>query len=128
MSRIFKTDFFMRKTKKMEIDDALLARAVEEMRTGLIDADLGGNVYKKRVPLSGHGKSGGARTIVATCKGGHWFFLYAYAKNVRENITDNELAAFRETASMFLALTDEQLDYLCKDGTLLEVSKNERDH
>jgi hypothetical protein len=36
------------------------------MAGGLIDADLGGHVVKKRVALPGQGKRGGARTIVAT--------------------------------------------------------------
>jgi hypothetical protein len=36
-------------------------KAIAEMAAGLIDADLGGSVYKKRVPLPGRGKSGGAR-------------------------------------------------------------------
>jgi hypothetical protein len=36
------------------------------MAAGLIDADLGGSVYKKRVPLTGRGKHGVARVLVAT--------------------------------------------------------------
>jgi hypothetical protein len=40
--------------------------AVEETAAGLIDADLGGRVYKKRVPLPGRGKRGGARTLIGT--------------------------------------------------------------
>jgi len=45
------------------------------MRRGLIDADLGGHLVKKRVPLPGRGKSGGARTIVAFRAGHHTFYL-----------------------------------------------------
>ncbi|MFY9138571.1 MAG: type II toxin-antitoxin system RelE/ParE family toxin, partial [Zwartia sp.] len=33
------------------------------MTHGLIDADLGGGILKKRVGLSGRGKRGGARTL-----------------------------------------------------------------
>ena len=57
MGRIFKTDFFMRKTKKMDISDEQLLKAVEEMAAGLVDADLGEDVYKKRLPLPGRGKA-----------------------------------------------------------------------
>ncbi|MBQ9422943.1 MAG: type II toxin-antitoxin system RelE/ParE family toxin [Pyramidobacter sp.] len=121
MGRIFKTDFFLRKTKKMDIFDEQLLKAVEEMAAGLVDADLGEDVYKKRLPLPGRGKSGGARTIVATRAGGHGFFLYAYAKNERENISDKELAAYRETAAMFLDMANEQLDVLCEKAVLTEV-------
>ncbi len=37
---------------------------VEEMVKGLIDADLGGHVYKKRIALPGKGKSGSVRTLL----------------------------------------------------------------
>jgi hypothetical protein len=43
-----------------------LGTAVQEMVAGLIDADLGGHVYKKRVAMPGRGKSGGARVILGT--------------------------------------------------------------
>jgi hypothetical protein len=35
------------------------------MNDGLWDANLGGEVYKKRVALSGRGKRGGARRLVS---------------------------------------------------------------
>lgn len=121
MSRIFKTGFFMRKTKKMDITDVQLASAVQEMEQGLIDANLGGNVYKKRLPYSGRGKSGGARTIVAAKEGSHWFFLYAFAKNSRDNITDSELSSFREAASVFLSLSGQEIEILLNHDKLKEV-------
>lgn len=37
----------------------------DEMERGLIDADLGGHVVKKRVAIGGRGKSGGVRTLLA---------------------------------------------------------------
>ena len=37
-----------------------------EVAAGLVDANLGGNIYKKRLPMSGRGKSGGARVLIAT--------------------------------------------------------------
>ena len=48
------------------------------MEQGLIDADLGGGVVKKRIALPGKGKSGGSRTIVANRKNSHWFFVYGF--------------------------------------------------
>jgi len=35
------------------------------MESGLIDADLGGLLYKKRVARPGGGKSGGYRTLLS---------------------------------------------------------------
>jgi hypothetical protein len=43
----------------------MLCAAVEEIASGLIEADLGGHVLKKRVALAGRGKSGGARVLIA---------------------------------------------------------------
>jgi hypothetical protein len=63
--------------------DRALWAAILEMAEGLIDADLGGHVVKKRVALHGQGKRGGARTIVATKLAGRWFFLYGFRKNDR---------------------------------------------
>jgi hypothetical protein len=62
--------------------------APRRMVAGLIDADLGGSVYKKRVPLPGRGKSGGARILVATKRADRWFLLYGFGKNEQANIDD----------------------------------------
>jgi hypothetical protein len=67
--RVFKTRHFSRWLSKSGLTDAVLCVAVSEMESGLIDADLGGGIVKKRVPLAGRGKRGGARTLVATNKG-----------------------------------------------------------
>ena len=77
---MFKTRTFARWSRKAGLADAALrAAAVVEMAAGLIDADLGGRVYKKRVRLPGRGKSGGARTLIATDLGDRWFFLFGIA-------------------------------------------------
>jgi hypothetical protein len=36
------------------------------MANGLIDADLGGGIVKKRIALPGQGKRGSTRTLLAT--------------------------------------------------------------
>ena len=66
MRRVFKTRHFSRWMRKTELTDSALCAAVSEMAAGLIDADLGGGAVKKRVALPGRGKSGSARTLVAT--------------------------------------------------------------
>jgi hypothetical protein len=80
MRRVFKTRYFSRWMRKTELSDELLFAAVTEMAQGLIDADLGGGIVKKRVGLSGRGKRGGARTLVATNKANRWFFVYGFEK------------------------------------------------
>ncbi len=49
--RVFKTRYFVRWMRKTELTDGALCVAVREMVDGLIDADLGGGLVKKRVGL-----------------------------------------------------------------------------
>ena len=63
--RILKTRMFDRWANSEGLTDQVLAGAVSEMEQGLVDATLGGHVYKKRVALPGHGKRGGSRTLIA---------------------------------------------------------------
>lgn len=79
------------------------------MVAGLVDADLGGHLVKKRVALKGRGKSGGARTIVATRFAGQWFFLYGFEKNQRANIGQEDLKALRKLADKLLELDSSSL-------------------
>lgn len=122
MSRIFKTRHFSRWMRKTELSDAALCKAVIEMEKGLIDADLGGYILKKRVALPGKGKRGSLRTLVATRKAETWFFLYGYEKNERANISDDELEALQEIATQLLMRTPAQLDEAIRDGSIQEIS------
>ncbi|HBX37869.1 MAG TPA: hypothetical protein DEG76_11510 [Pseudohongiella sp.] len=122
MRQVFKTRSFARSMKKSELSDADLWSAVEEMDQGLIDADLGGDIFKKRVALPGRGKRGGVRTIVATKMAGRWFFLYGFKKNERSNIDKDELKALQEVAKDLLGFDDRQLDIALAAGEILEVS------
>src|SRR3990172_4676466 len=110
MKRVFKTRYFSRWMRKTELTDRALCSAVAEMVQGLIDADLGGGVVKKRVGLAGRGKRGGARTLVATNKGNRWFFVYGFEKNDRANISDDELEALQDIVRELFARTAGQLD------------------
>lgn len=121
MRRVFKTRHFVRWMRKTELTDAALCLAVQEMVAGLIDAELGGHVVKKRVALPGRGKSGGARTLVATQKGSRWFFVFGFEKNERANISPTELEALRALAADLLALSGDQLNRAVEDGALQEI-------
>ena len=121
MSRIFKTIAFNRWQRKLKLSDEVLCKAVSEISNGLIDADLGGGLYKKRIALPGHGKRGGARTLLATNKRNRWFFLFGFQKNEREDITGEEREVLQELSSQFLSYSDNELNYAVKQGKLLEV-------
>ncbi len=121
MRRVFKTRHFARWMRKTSLTDAALCQAVREMVEGLIDADLGGDVVKKRVALPGRGKSGGVRTLVATRKASRWFFLFGFEKSERANVSANELEALQALASELLARSGPELEVAVEDGALQEI-------
>lgn len=121
MVRIFKSKGFNKLTRKEKINDEDLINAIKEVSAGLFDADLGGQVYKKRLARKGQGKSGGYRTIVLFKKGDKAFFAYGFPKNEKANITDQEEAGFKELAKILLKLSDEQLQELINDGQYYEI-------
>ena len=121
MRRVFKTRYFARWMRKTDLADSALCAAAIEMVDGLIDADLGGGVVKKRIALSGRGKRGGARTLVATNKGNRWFFVFGFEKNDRANISDDELEGLQDLAALLLGRTSRQLDEAVEDGSLQEI-------
>ena len=121
MRRVFKTRTFTRWSRKAGLGDAALWAAVDEMSVGLIDADLGGRVYKKRVPLPGRGKRGGARTLIGTDLGDRWFFLFGFEKNERENIDALELVALQSIARALLEMKPRRLALAIEAGELMEI-------
>ena len=121
MKRILKTRTFNRWLRKTLLTDAALLKAIDEMEQGLVDADLGGNVYKKRVALPGRGKSGSTRTLIATNRQNRWFFMFGFEKNDKENITQAELAYLQEVAQIFLGYSNDELQLAIDKGEFLEV-------
>lgn len=121
MNKVYKTKTFNRWMNKTDLTDQALLNAVDEMQRGLVDADLGNNLYKKRVALAGGGKRSGARTLVATQYEGHWFFLFGFAKNERDNISDQEKKALQLAGQLFLLASEEALLVAIKLGELFEV-------
>ncbi len=111
--------------RKAGLTDDALCEAVSEMAQGLVDADLGGNVVKKRVALPGQGKRGGARTIVATKMADRWFFLYGFGKNERATIDKDELKMFQEVAKDLLGFDDRQLTTALAAAEIVEVCNDD---
>ena len=95
------------------------------MEQGLIEADLGGHVYKKRVALPGRGKSGSLRTIIAYRLEDRAFYVYGFAKNKRANIRDDELKVLKVVAENLLSHSDQQLNDLLAVEELVEVETDE---
>lgn len=119
--RIFKTKWFTHYAHKTQLDDASLYKAIKLADHGIIDANLGSNLIKQRIPRKGQGKSGGYRTIIAYKQHNIAIFLFGYAKNERENIEDDELESFKEIANAWLKCTDSELNSSLEKGILKEI-------
>ena len=119
--RIFKTKLFAKWARNVRVSDQQILQAVREMEDGLIDADLGGHVFKKRIQLLRRGKRGGARTIVAYMVTEKAFFVIGFEKNDKANVNVGELRRIRALARELLSYSDEKLSALILVGELIEV-------
>ena len=123
--QIFLTKWFDRWSNKEGLSKQALRNAVIEMEGGVIDANLGGNVVKKRVGVHSQGKRGGVRTIVAFKIKDKAFFLYGFAKNQQDNINDKQLQALKLMAKHLLSYDNKALDKAIKAQELIEVKNDE---
>lgn len=118
---IYKSKWFNKWADKEGLTDRALKDAVKEMEDGLIDADLGGHVYKKRAAIEGQGKSCGLRTILAFKVGSQTFFIFGFPKNAQDNINKKELKAFKRLAKELLGYNASQLKKAANAGSFIEV-------
>jgi hypothetical protein len=123
--RIFTVKWFQKWARKEGVSKSALRDAVGEINGGLYDADLGGQVFKKRVALPGQGKSGSVRTIIAFKIDDKAFFIFGFAKRKRANIKDNELKALKLLANELLNYSDKQLSDALTKKELVEISNEE---
>ncbi len=127
MFRIFKNRWFDRWARREGISDQSLISAANEIASGMVDADLGGYLFKKRMARLGGGKRGGYRTIVGYKSTGseRVIFLYAFAKNAKSNISLKEEAALSLVAASFLSAPEKKLDEFLLKGSIVEVKQDE---
>nr|WP_314575670.1 type II toxin-antitoxin system RelE/ParE family toxin [uncultured Neisseria sp.] len=119
--RIFRNQWITKFAKKHKISDSELIEAVERADKGVIDADLGGGVIKQRIARQGQGRSGGYRSLIFFRRGERAFFMTAFAKNDRENITNKELAELKKAAAIILAMTETDIEQAKANGTFTEI-------
>lgn len=124
---VHKTRWFDRWARKEGLTTPILCAAVREMLEGLVDADLGGGLVKKRIGRPGQGKSGGYRTLVATNKGNRWVFVFGFPKNERSNIDRDEAEALKKLAAHLLSLTAQAMAKAERAGELIEVDCDAKD-
>src|SRR5215467_5558327 len=98
------TKVFARWARKERLEDPTLMAAVGEICSGLVDADLGGGLLKKRVARRG----GGKRSI----------FMYGFAKSERDNLDNDELRHLKGFAQSYLVMSEETMAKAVADGKI----------
>jgi len=125
--RFNETRWFARWARKEGLAASSLWAAVQEMTHGLVDADLGGGLVKKRIGRPGQGKSGGYRTLVATNQGNRWVFVFGFPKSERSNIDKDETEVLKKLAAHLLSLTTQAVTKAKQAGELIEVDCDAKD-
>ena len=115
------TKQFSRWASKQKIPVGELANALSEVQNGNFEANLGGNIYKKRVRFEGQGKSSSGRTILCYKKSERIIFIHGFAKNEKSNLSKKELVVLKEFSKILLAFNDKQIAVAIKNGDLKEV-------
>lgn len=122
MARIFLTKTFDKWASNEGLTDQQLQTAVEEIDTGLVDANLGGSVFKKRIGINGKGKSSSLRTIVAFRSEKGAFFVHGFSKSDRGNINQKEKAALKEQAKVFFDMDEKSLSKALNVNAFREIT------
>ena len=118
---IYKIRHFNRWARKTGLNDSLLTKAILEIKSGLMEANLGGGIVKKRIALPGRGKSCSTRTLLATNLRNRWFFVFGFEKNEIDNISEKELTTLKMLANDLLGMSAAQIEIAIEKGSLVEV-------
>lgn len=123
--RIFTIKEFHKWARNNDLTDELLSNAVNEIERGLVDANLGGNLLKKRIATKGRGKSGSVRTLLAFSKDKRTIFMYGFEKSERDNISQKERKMLQELGKFYLSLDDKEIELRLKSKALSEIRKEQ---
>ena len=119
--RILKTRSFKKWATRESLTDKHIAKAVAEMEQGLVDAELGGGLVKKRIAMGSRGKRAGARTIIAYQRHDKAFFVYGFKKNEKSNLDVTELVSLKQLGELLLNFSEAKLKSALVVGELYEV-------
>ena len=120
--KAYSTKTFKRWAEGNKLSIKSLTQCLKEIENGNIDANLGANLFKQRIPIQGKGKSGGHRVILALKLKDKAFFLYGFQKNQQDNLTPKELKAYKIIAKKFLDFSDIEIEAYIKNKVLFEIN------
>ncbi len=124
--RIFKTKVFSKFANKEHISDTALLEAVERAEKGLIDADLGSNIIKQRIRREGQGRSSGYRVLIAVRLKKRYVFITGFAKNEKDNLSDDELETAKDIAFGWLNADANQIKFSLIEDELKEIKHEKK--
>jgi len=118
---VFKTKTFARWAKNVLTDEQLCAAAKEIMR-GLYEADLGVGLCKRRIAVTGQGKRGSTRTLVAKESVHGIFFIVGRQKSdPGTDFTNTQVDAAKVIGTALQRADQHALDTLIGEGVLKEI-------
>lgn len=120
-----KTKYFSRWARKEGVSDGQLRKAIKEFYHGQFEADLGDHLFKKRIPLHGKGKRGGARTVLFYQKAQKLIFCFGFAKNVKDNLDSSDLKILNKLSDAFQCLSEHEIVKNIKHKEFIEITKME---
>lgn len=118
------TKDFDRLFKKADIGESKFNKAITEILAGNV-ISIGKKIYKKRIGSRFGGKRGGYRTILCYRMQKAIIFMYLYAKNVQEDISEREKKAFVELAGVYDQMSEEALLRAIKENKLVRWNYEE---
>lgn len=119
--KIYKFKSFSKWMTHENIDDESLKQAAREIEAGLVEANLGSGLFKKRLSSNGRGKRGGFRVLLAYKTDERIIFMFGFAKNERENINDQQLIVLKRLSKEYLSLAENGIAELVSKNYLCEV-------
>lgn len=119
---ILKTLWFHRFCHKEAITDNALLDIVNDMEHGMINANLGGGIYKERLARQHEGKSGGFRLLLCYKHNERAIFIYGFPKSEKENITQVEKEDLKKLADVLLGVSDKELCQKLNAGAFMEIT------
>ncbi len=120
-NRVFKTKTFARWAKGL-LTDAQLCVAAKEIMQGLYEAELGSGLCKKRIAISGQGKRGATRTLVAKESPSAIFFLVGRQKSdPGTDFSDSQVDAAKVIGTALQKSSLLAMEDLLADGVLKEI-------
>lgn len=124
--RIFLNKWFDKFCRKNNISEKTILDVAQEVSDGLIDADYGHGVIKKRIARDNQGKSSGFRSIILYKKENNMFFVYGFPKKDRDNIDKKEEDAFKALADEVLNMTCSSIEKAIENNIFKEVKRNDK--